>query len=115
MKMFLCIIELYMIFHLLKNSVYLLILKKKTYVMIPKNHPIYKFPYNVHERVEYIKDLLNKKSILKLTFITHKEGTTNNVKYKLELTYIRGLDEYEDLIKELGGILDGDKFIFLIE
>ena len=83
--------------------------------MIPKNHPIYKFPYNVHERVEYIKDLLNKKSILKLTFITHKEGTTNNVKYKLELTYIRGLDEYEDLIKELGGILDGDKFIFLIE
>ena len=89
--------------------------EKKTYVMIPKNHPIYKFPYNVHERVEYIKDLLNKKSILKLTFITHKEGTTNNVKYKLELTYIRGLDEYEDLIKELGGILDGDKFIFLIE
>jgi hypothetical protein len=29
--------------------------EKKTYMMIPSNHPIYQFPYNLEDRLEYIK------------------------------------------------------------
>mgnify|MGYP000619053226 CR=1 FL=1 len=38
---------------------------KITYIMIPKNHPKYKFPFNLEDRTEYIKNkvsnILNKK------------------------------------------------------
>jgi hypothetical protein len=34
--------------------------KKITYIMIPKNHPIYPFPYNLEDRVEYIKNEIHK-------------------------------------------------------
>jgi hypothetical protein len=34
--------------------------KKITYIMIPKNHPEYKFPLNLEDRTEYLKDNINK-------------------------------------------------------
>lgn len=34
--------------------------KKMTYIMIPKNHPTLKFPLNLEDRVEYIKNEVNK-------------------------------------------------------
>lgn len=33
---------------------------KMTYTMVPKNHPLYKFPYNLEDQVEYIKDIVTK-------------------------------------------------------
>ena len=34
--------------------------KKITYIMIPKNHPDYKFPLNIEDRVEYLKNNINQ-------------------------------------------------------
>ena len=34
--------------------------KKITYIMVPKNHPEYKFPLNLEDRTEYLKDNINK-------------------------------------------------------
>ena len=34
--------------------------KKMTYIMIPKNHPTLKFPLNLEDRVDYIKNEVNK-------------------------------------------------------
>lgn len=33
----------------------------KTYCIIPANHPIYEFPYNIHDRVKYITNQLTNK------------------------------------------------------
>ena len=33
---------------------------KKTYVIIPSNHPIYPFPYNLEDRVEFLKSKIYK-------------------------------------------------------
>ena len=34
--------------------------EKKTYIMIPYNHPLYPFPYNLEDRTKYIKDKLKE-------------------------------------------------------
>ncbi len=34
--------------------------KKMTYIMVPKNHPTLKFPLNLEDRIEYIKNEVNK-------------------------------------------------------
>ena len=93
---------------------------KKTYVIVPKNHPVYKFPLNLEDRVEYIKtqlkDTITFKLKINLKKLSVKEGEfKGRPKYVLEVEYVRELDEYMDLIKSLGGDLSDDKIIFTIE
>ena len=68
--------------------------KKITYIMIPKNHPEYKFPLNLEDRTEYLKDNINKllsknikfnvkesKDVILLSFsLGTQEITTNDIK-----------------------------------
>ena len=59
---------------------------KKTYIMIPKNHDIYEFPYNLEDRInsiiEYITDI--DKSII-VNVIKHK-NKSENITYDLSFT-----------------------------
>jgi hypothetical protein len=57
--------------------------KKMTYIMIPSNHPTLKFPLNLEDRVEYLKDKVN--TILSKN-IKMKEKTNNKNK-EIELSF----------------------------
>ena len=56
---------------------------KKTYIMIPNNHPTLKFPLNLEDRIEYIKN--KTKNIINKT-IKFNEKIKNNEKI-IELTF----------------------------
>ena len=57
--------------------------KKMTYIMVPKNHPTLKFPLNLEDRVEYIKNEVNK---LLSTNIKFTEKIKDKEK-KIELSF----------------------------
>lgn len=58
---------------LLKMEKYATGKNKMTYIMIPKNHPIYPFPYNLEDRVEYIIKTIKDKTTSKIKITTEKE------------------------------------------
>lgn len=58
---------------------------KKTYVIIPFNHPDYPFPYNIHDRVKYIKKRLQHKFIDDLTIIINQKNIKNNIPKAYEM------------------------------
>lgn len=74
---------------------------KKTYIMIPSNHPKYLFPLNLEDRLEYIKNKVsnilnkkitfketvdNKKKLINLSFKVETKPTSDDI-YKLENIY----------------------------
>jgi len=74
---------------------------KMTYVMIPFNHPLYPFPYNLEDRIKYIIKQLYKISGRNIDVLVKKN--TNNkqfIKYHLSFNNINYLDNYkQDFIK----------------
>lgn len=47
---------------------------KVTYIMIPKNHPIYDFPYNLEDRIKNRMNYINKLAGRNLNYTTKKDG-----------------------------------------
>ena len=60
---------------------------KKTYIMIPSNHPKYLFPLNLEDRLEYIKtkvlNILNKKIIFNESVDDKKKSI--NLSFKVDI------------------------------
>ena len=57
-------------------------IKKKTYLIVPVDHPVYEFPYNLEDRLDFIKNKLDdigKKFDMK---IDTKQESKFNVKVK---------------------------------
>jgi hypothetical protein len=81
--------------------------EKKTYLMVPSNHPVLPFPLNIEDRIEFIKSELKKKIPIKLTF----EKKSN----KIEISGDEKLDDYDNIFKELKLEKDGKKFILSFE
>ena len=79
---------------------------KMTYVMIPKNHPVYVFPYNLEDRKEYIVDSIKEKIKFKLNMsakdIPTKVDNENVLEYKIEIKDSTELKEFSDFLKEIG-------------
>ena len=50
---------------------------KLTYIMIPANHPLYKFPYNLEDRVKYVIDKIKKEANFKLDISTKSKPKTS--------------------------------------
>jgi superfamily II DNA or RNA helicase len=57
---------------------------KMTYIMIPKNHPTLKFPLNLEDRIDYIKDQVNKILSFKIKFSEKVKDKTINLSFKLD-------------------------------
>lgn len=72
---------------------------KVTYIMIPANHPLYKFPYNLEDRVSYIKQKINQLiPTINITVVTKK--VANNKIYELSFTNNKDYESfYNDFIK----------------
>jgi len=67
---------------------------KKTYIMIPYNHPIYKFPLNLEDRVKYIKNDIHNLISKDIKFDVDKTKNSNKeiIKYTISFNYSKKID-----------------------
>jgi hypothetical protein len=74
-------------------------------LIVPANHPIYKFPYNLEDRKDYIINKLSEKIRYKydLSIDEKKDGT-----YFISITQNDNLIKYDDFIKKLGFVSDNE-------
>ena len=93
---------------------------KFTYVMIPVDHPIYKFPYNLEDRVNNIIEKIKNEVNVKLDInIKTKKKTSNEEKgyisYYIHIKDDNKIKDYIEFIKNLGGIINGQEWIINVE
>ena len=96
---------------------------KKTYIMIPKNHKKYEFPFNLEDRIKYkiknINKYLNRNIDVKVK--KYKNGIfldkrdKNYVRYELEFKNSKYVKEKESKIKSLGAVLNDNLWIINVE
>jgi len=93
--------------------------ERKTYIMIPSNHPIYKFPYNLEDRVEFIKK--NIKDIhSKINFETKKnklkdDKFTISIIIKEDDILKQNINELETIFNKWNAVKDGKEYKILLE
>ena len=94
------------------------------YIIIPKNHPIYPFPFNLEDRIKYIIDELQSKISVSLThkFENIKNGIFNDkrdknlARYKVYIeNKLEDLKEYSDLLKKNNFIIEKNNWITIVE
>ena len=88
---------------------------KVTYIIIPKNHPEYPFPYNLEDRVKFILNKLKQKLKFKLDHKTKQKKKNNLATYQITIPNSKKLDEFDDVLKKLGGELVGKEWVISIE
>lgn len=93
---------------------------KMTYIMIPSNHPQYPFPYNLQDRVEFIKNKITDKIKFKLdiTVKTEKKKTGDekgNPSYKIIIKNDDKLKEFDILLKSFGAVLIKNDWTIVVE
>lgn len=82
---------------------------KFTYIMIPTNHPIYPFPYNLEDRVEHIKNQINKEIGMKINIEVKKEKLKpkqHEVYYIIIIKHDTKLNKYDEFLKSLNAKKD---------
>ena len=91
---------------------------KLTYVMVPKNHKVYPFPYNLEDRKNYIIDELKDKIKFKFDIaVKETKKTINNenvTEYIIEIKDSKNLDEFGELLKSNQFKKIGNKWIVVI-
>ena len=76
---------------------------RKTYIMIPANHPVYKFPYNLEDRADFIKKKL--KDINNKILIESKKNKLKDDKFTITLT-IKNDDNVKQYLNEVESIFE---------
>jgi superfamily II DNA or RNA helicase len=96
---------------------------KKTYVMIPNDHPKYPFPYNLEDRIKEIINSIQKTSGIQLDYQVKKENNgiflnqrdKNFVRYLLTFKNSKSLDASLSNIRKYKGELKGNIWTIVIE
>ena len=88
---------------------------KKTYVMIPKDHPKYDFPYNLEDRIKYKLEKIGKLVGEKIKHeAMKKKDSKDNIYYELTFSNDKYLSSHSKEIEKLGFTLQKDKWFCLI-
>ena len=91
---------------------------KKTYMIIPANHPIYTFPLNLEDRKDKILNEIKNKIKFKIDVkvIDRKEQVENEqVKtYEVHVKQDKKLDEFKDILEGIGARLDKSEWIIIL-
>ena len=96
---------------------------KITYIIIPYNHPEYKFPYNLEDRVKYYIKIVNKLADRNIDILVEKEkngsflGENNKLypKYVLNFNNNKYLSDNIEELKKFGFELKNDKWVLIID
>jgi hypothetical protein len=87
---------------------------KKTYFMIPYDHPIYPFPYNLEDRVKNRINLINKISKRNVD-ITVKKNLTKDINYVLSFNNESFLLKNKSELENIGCILNKNIWTLILE
>lgn len=93
---------------------------KMTYIIIPKNHPKYPFPYNLEDRTHYIVDEI-KQNIkidldIKVKQEKHKEKELKGLHYYvITIKNTKTLKDFQSLLINLGAQLEGDHWLITVK
>lgn len=92
---------------------------KLTYVMIPRNHSIYRFPLNLQDRGLFIIDQIRDKIHFDIRIDTlpvkRKVEGENVTTYKIEIKDDKRLEEFNSFFESLGAKKDKNKWVINIE
>ena len=86
---------------------------KKTYLVIPANHPKYKFPINLEDRVEYLKEKVF--DILQTKVKFNKKSNKNKTEYILSFENNVNNEDKEILLKDGWNEKKKNNFEIIIE
>jgi superfamily II DNA or RNA helicase len=82
---------------------------KLTYVIIPANHKTYEFPYNLEDRVDYIKNKIKDYIKIKLDISVKKISKDNLFEYLIIINTSK-LDIYKKFLEELGAVFTDNRW-----
>ena len=89
---------------------------KKTYIMIPSNHPTYPFPYNLEDRLKFIISQINKLAGRQVDIIVKKQkNKLNNIVYEMTFTHQAFFKDKNNLLEKIGFKLINNTWINLLE
>jgi len=93
---------------------------KFTYMRIPSNHPKYKFPYNLEDRVKYIVQKIRQTVKHSLNIRTNKiikpTGPEKGMpSYEIIIDRNDKLAEYDEILKKMGAEIKGKQWIVMLE
>ena len=89
---------------------------KMTYVMIPKNHEVYQFPYNLEDRVEYIIEQIKQNIKFKINIDVKEIIVKKLTEYKITINHSNKeeLKKFTPLFESLGGTVKNGVVEFLL-
>ena len=92
---------------------------KMTYMIIPRNHPKLKFPYNIEDRKDHIVNSIKEKIKFKLDLsvkeLHSKVQGENVIFYSIELENTKDVSEFTDFLRSLGFVIHGKKWIIIVD
>ena len=89
---------------------------KKTYIMVPSNHPTYPFPYNLEDRLKFIISQINKIAGRQVDIIVKKQKNKQNyIQYEMTFTNADFLKDKNSNIEKIGFKLINNIWINLLE
>jgi hypothetical protein len=91
---------------------------KKTYIMIPANHPVYQFPYNLEDRADTIKnDIKNINSKISIDIKKNKvkDNFTITLTIKDDKFVKDNINEFEKILNKWKGQKIKDEFKIILE
>lgn len=92
---------------------------KFTYIIIPKNHPLYSHPYNLEDRLHYVQDLIKDKIKFKLDMIvkpqTKKVDKDTITIYTIEIKPTPELEEFASFFHSIGAKKINNKWVIEID
>ena len=94
---------------------------KITYVMVPANHKVYQFPYNLEDRVKYtikhITDLIDREFdyVVKKDKKGSFEGIDNMINYVIEVKTNKYIDAHFKEMEKMGFKLVKNTYILTID
>ena len=91
---------------------------KKTYIMIPANHPVYPFPYNLEDRIDYIKNdikNINSKISIDVKKTKVKENIIITLTIKDDKIVKDNINEFEKILNKWKGQKIKDEFKIILE
>jgi hypothetical protein len=88
---------------------------KLTYIIIPKNHSSFSFPYNLEDRVLNIKKSIKEKIKFDLDLSVDKKKTKHKTSYIITIKNSDKLKDFTDIFISFGGKLEKKKWVIIIE
>ena len=89
---------------------------KITYMMIPIDHPVYSFPYNLEDRIKYKIKSVNKLVGRSIDILTKKQKDKNdNPIYELSFKNDKYIKDFSKELETIGFKLKGEMWLCLLE